>query len=178
LTVTLFLVAPRAGQLVDRFGERPLIVAGLLSQGTGMAWIAVITGPHLAYAQLIAPLFLAGAGASMAMPAAQKAVVSAVGPAEIGKASGTFQATRQLGSAFGVAILITVFTSAGSYASPQAFSAGFVPALAVSAVLSLAGGIAGLAVPGRRGAAGSVTPRSESRSPAGRPAAGHARTAR
>jgi EmrB/QacA subfamily drug resistance transporter len=167
LTVTLFLVAPRAGQLVDRFGERPLIVTGLLSQGTGMAWIAVIAGPHLAYTQLIAPLFLAGAGASMAMPAAQKAVVSAVGPAEIGKASGTFQATRQFGSAFGVAIGIAVFTSSGSYASPQAFSAGFVPALAVSAVLALAGGIAGLAVPGRRAAAGAVAPRSGPAVPAG-----------
>ena len=32
-TVTLFFVAPVAGALVDRFGERPFMVAGLLLQG-------------------------------------------------------------------------------------------------------------------------------------------------
>jgi EmrB/QacA subfamily drug resistance transporter len=150
-TATLVLVAPRAGALVDRLGERPLIVAGLLLQAIGMGWIAVIASPELAYADMMAPLIIAGAGVSMAMPAAQKAVVTAVAPSEIGKAAGAFQATRQLGGAFGVAILVAVFAAAGGYASAQAFSDGFAPAIAVSAGLSLAGALAGLAMPVRRG---------------------------
>jgi EmrB/QacA subfamily drug resistance transporter len=152
-TATLVLVAPRAGALVDRLGERPLIVAGLLLQAIGMGWIAVIASPELAYANMIAPLIIAGAGVSMAMPAAQKAVLTAVAPTEIGKAAGSFQATRQLGGAFGVAILVAVFAAAGGYASAQAFSDGFAPAIAVSAGLSLAGALAGLAMPVRRGVA-------------------------
>ena len=56
---------------------------------------------------------------------------------------------RQLGGAFGVAILAAVFTTAGSYASAGAFSAGFRPALAAAAGLALAGGLAALALPGR-----------------------------
>jgi EmrB/QacA subfamily drug resistance transporter len=151
-TVTLFLVAPRAGALVDRVGERPLVVAGLLLQAIGMAWIALIAKPNLAYFQIVAPMIIAGAGVSMAMPAAQKAVVTAVAPSEIGKASGAFQATRQLGGAFGVAILVAVFAGAGSYASAQAFTDGFAPAIAVSAALSLAGALAGLGIPARRSA--------------------------
>lgn len=115
-----------------------------------MAWIAPIADPHLAYAQLVPPMILAGAGVSMAIPAGQSAVVSAVAPQHIGKAAGTFSTTRQLGGAFGVAILVAVFAGAGSYASAQAFSAGFAPAIAVSAGLSLAGAIAGIALPGRR----------------------------
>jgi hypothetical protein len=57
---------------------------------------------------------------------------------------------RQLGGAFGVAILAAVFAAAGSYASPGAFSDGFAPALGAAAGLALAGGLAALALPGRR----------------------------
>jgi hypothetical protein len=57
---------------------------------------------------------------------------------------------RQLGGAFGVAILAAVFTASGSYASAGAFSDGFAPALAAAAGLALAGGLAALALPGRQ----------------------------
>ena len=77
-TATLFVVAPIAGNLVNRLGERPLVVAGLGLQAVGMAWIALIATPDLAYVSLVAPLILAGAGVSMAMPAAQNAVLGAV----------------------------------------------------------------------------------------------------
>src|SRR5258708_29114094 len=90
------------------------------------------------------PLVLAGAGVSMAMPAAQNAILSAVAPAEIGKASGTFNMFRFLAGAFGIAVLVAVFAQAGGVDSPQAFSAGFAPALGVSAALSLLAAIAGL----------------------------------
>src|SRR5450432_486200 len=43
--VAPFLIAPRAGKLADRIGERPLVVSGLLLQAAGFAWIAVIASP-------------------------------------------------------------------------------------------------------------------------------------
>jgi EmrB/QacA subfamily drug resistance transporter len=142
-TGTVFFIAPVAGALVDRIGERPLIVTGLLMQAAGFMWIAILTRPGLPYSEMIAPLILAGAGVSMAIPAAQNSVVSSVPGAEIGKASGTFSTMRQLGGAFGLAIAVAVFTGAGSYASASAFSDGFGPALAVSASLSLVGAAVG-----------------------------------
>jgi EmrB/QacA subfamily drug resistance transporter len=148
--VTPFLIAPRAGVLADRIGERPLIVTGLLLQTAGMAWIAVIARPGLAYPAMIAPMLISGCGFAMAVPAVTKSVVSSVAPGDIGKASGTFSTMRQLGGAFGVAALVTVFAAAGSYASAQAFSDGFAPAIGVAAGLSLAGVAAGLALPSRR----------------------------
>jgi EmrB/QacA subfamily drug resistance transporter len=148
-TGALVLVAPRAGRLADRLGDRPLVVTGLFLQAAGLAWIALVARPALPYPELIAPMIIAGTGVSLAMPGAQKAVVTAVAPAEIGTASGTFQTARQLGGAVGVAVCVAAFAAAGGYGSARAFSAGFAAALAVSAGLSAAGVIAGLALPRR-----------------------------
>jgi EmrB/QacA subfamily drug resistance transporter len=147
--VAPLLIAPRAGRLADQIGDRPLIVSGLALQGAALAWIAVIAGPQVSYAAMIAPLFISGAGLGLAIPAVTKAVVGSVPAGDIGKASGVFSTMRQLGGAFGVAILAAVFTTAGSYASAGAFSDGFAPALAAAAGLALAGGLVALALPGR-----------------------------
>jgi EmrB/QacA subfamily drug resistance transporter len=148
--ITPFLIAPRAGALADRIGERPLIVAGLLLETAGLAWIAVISGPGMAYSVMIAPMVISGCGFAIAIPAITKSVVSSVAPRDIGKASGTFSTMRQLGGAFGVAIGVAVFAAAGSYASPRSFSDGFVPAMGVAAGLALAGFVAALVLPRRR----------------------------
>jgi EmrB/QacA subfamily drug resistance transporter len=148
-TGTLFVVAPIAGALADRVGERPLLVGGLALQAAGMGWIALIAGPGLAYGEMIAPLVVAGIGASMAIPPAASAVVGAVKQEEVGKAAGANSMLRELGGVFGIAILVAVFAGAGSYASPDAFSDGFAAAIAVSAALSAVGAIAGLGLPGR-----------------------------
>jgi EmrB/QacA subfamily drug resistance transporter len=151
-TVTLSLIAPIAGSWVNRVGERPLMAGGLTLQAAGFGWIALIAKPGLSYPALIPPMLLAGIGVSIAMPATQNAVISAVPPAAIGKASGTFNMLRQLGGAFGIAILAAVFSAAGSYASPHAFGTGFAWAVGVAALLSLGAAAAGLCLPGRRGA--------------------------
>jgi EmrB/QacA subfamily drug resistance transporter len=157
-TATTFVVAPLAGRLVDRVGERPLIVVGLVLQAIGMAWIGLIVAPDLAYSRLILPLVVAGAGVTMAMPAAQSAVLGAVARAEVGKASGIFNMFRFLGSVSGVAIAVAVFALASGGTSPERFSGGFAVVLGVSATLSLLAAVAGLWAPGRRrphGVAGS-----------------------
>jgi MFS family permease len=151
--VAPLLIAPRAGKLADRIGERPLVVSGLLLLAAGFAWIAVAAAPTMAYPALLVPMVISGAGLGLALPAVTRAVVGSVPRADIGKASGSFSMMRQLGSAFGVAILAAVFASAGGYTSAAAFSAGFTPALAAATGLALAGALAGLALPGRPGQA-------------------------
>ena len=56
---------------------------------------------------------------------------------------------RELGGVFGIAVLVAVFSAAGSYASPEAFVDGFGPALGVTAGLSLLGAAAGMFIPNR-----------------------------
>ena len=148
--VAPLLIAPWSGRLADRIDERPLVVSGLLLQAAGFAWIATVASPHMAYPALLLPMIISGAGLALALPALTKAVVSPVQPSDIGKATGVFSTMRQLGGAFGVAILAAVFAAAGSYAAPAAFSHGFADAMAAAAGLAAAAAIAALALAGRR----------------------------
>jgi EmrB/QacA subfamily drug resistance transporter len=151
-TATLFFVAPLAGALADRIGERPLVVGGLALQAAGMAWLALIAEPGLAFTALLGPSIVAGVGASAAIPTSANAVVGAVAVGAVGKAAGANGMLRELGGVFGIALAVAVFAGAGSYASAPAFSDGFAAAMGVAAALSAAGAVAGLALPPRRAA--------------------------
>jgi EmrB/QacA subfamily drug resistance transporter len=157
-TATLFVTAPVAGAVVNRFGERPLVVAGLLMQAIGLGWIAEIVSPAVPYSALVAPLVLAGVGVSMAMPAAQNAILSSVAVAEMGKASGVFNMGRFLGGMFGIAALVANFSANGAVDSAAHFESGFAAAMSLAATLSLAGAIAGFFLPARRRIAGAAAP--------------------
>ena len=50
---------------------------------------------------------------------------------------------------FGVAVLASVFSANGSYASPTAFVDGLVPAVWVGAAIVAVGAVVALALPGR-----------------------------
>jgi EmrB/QacA subfamily drug resistance transporter len=149
--LTTMVVPQLAGRLVGRFGERPFIVAGLGLHGLAMIWIALVADPAVSYWAIVVPLVLSGTGIAMCLPAAQSAVLTSVSPQFIGKASGAFSTMRQLGGAFGVAILVVGFAGTGSYASSETFTDGFTAALLTGAVLAAAGVLAGSLIPRRRG---------------------------
>jgi len=146
-TATFITIAPIAGTLADRFGERPFMVGGLLLQTVGLAWIALLADAGLTYGELVIPLIVAGVGVSMAIPSAQNAVVGSVAETAVGKAAGANSMARELGGVFGIAVTVAVFAGTGSYASAQGFIDGFAPAIGVAAGFALAGSIAGLALP-------------------------------
>ena len=118
-----FLIGPRAGALADRIGERTLVVAGAVLQAAGFA---------------------------LAIPAVTRSVTSSVPAPDIGTASGAFATMRQLGGAFGVAIVGAAFAATGSYATRTAFSHGFSTAFVVAAGLALLAAAAGTVLPRRR----------------------------
>jgi hypothetical protein len=116
----------------------------------GLTWIALIAGTDMTYGELVVPLIVAGIGVSMAIPSGQNSVVGSVPVEAVGKAAGANSMMRELGGVFGIAVAVAVFAGAGSFASASAFIDGFAPAIGVAATLSLAGALAGLALPGRR----------------------------
>jgi hypothetical protein len=151
-----FLVAPVAGRLSDRIGARPLIVSGLLIQSAALFWMASVSSTDASYARFLLPLVVGGIGISMALPTTPAAALGAVAPHELGKASGIYNTMNRFGAAFCIAVVSAVFASNGHLTSGDAVVAGFRPATAVIAALSIAGAVVGLAVGSRRAATASV----------------------
>jgi EmrB/QacA subfamily drug resistance transporter len=149
-TGTLIVVAPFAGALADRIGERPLLAAGLALQAGAMLWLAATVSSGGDYLDVLGPFVLGGVGVSMAVPCGQSAVMGAVDERDVGTASGVNATMRELGGVFGIALSVAVFGAYGGYGSAQQFVDGFVPAITMAAALSAAGAVAGLAVPARR----------------------------
>jgi EmrB/QacA subfamily drug resistance transporter len=141
------LVAPIAGVLSDRIGARPLMAAGLALQSAAVAWLAAVSTPTVPYAELVLPFMMAGAGMALVFAPAANTVLGSVRPQEAGQASGATNAIRELGGVMGVAVLASVFSSSGSYASPQAYTDGMVSAVWVGAVVLAAGALVALLIP-------------------------------
>ncbi|HEU5008371.1 MAG TPA: DHA2 family efflux MFS transporter permease subunit [Jatrophihabitantaceae bacterium] len=144
------LVAPIAGVLADRIGNRPLMISGLALQAVGLGWIAAIASPGMGYPWLAVALGVAGVGISLCFPTVANAVVGSVPPAEMGMASGTNSSLREIGGVFGIAILASVFAHSGVYSSPSAFVDHFTHAVWLGAAFSVVGVLAAAAIPARR----------------------------
>ena len=148
-TAAPLFVAPIAGALSDRIGTRPLMVPGLLLQAAGFAWVVVLAGTTSGFGGYVAPFLVAGLGIALVVPCVTASGLGAVPPAALGTAAGVLNTSQQFGAAFGIAIITTVFDSAGGLTGHDAVVNGFRPALAVSAGLSVLAAVAACGVPGR-----------------------------
>jgi MFS family permease len=157
-TAMPMLVAPIAGVLSDRVGSRPLMALGLSLQAGAMAWLAAVSTTNVAYAELVLPFIMAGAGMALVFAPSANAVLGSVRQVEAGQASGATNAIRELGGVMGVAVLASVFTTHGSYASPQAYTDGMIPAVWVGAAVLAVGALVALLIPRKAGRATAAAP--------------------
>jgi len=134
---TPMLVSPLAGALSDRIGRRPIMVTGLTLLTSGLVWVAWSGSLGTSWIELVIALFVAGVGISMALPTVPTAVISAVTPQEMGKASGFNYMSQRFGAVFAIAIGTAVFTNFGGFGTPDTVTAGFKPGLWACAVFAL-----------------------------------------
>ena len=144
------IVAPIAGALSDRIHPRLILVTGMGLMGAGLAWMAAVVSPTVDYATLVPAFVVAGTGMALFFAPTANLVLSAVRREEEGRASGANNTIREVGGVFGVAVLASVFSAFGGFASPQSFVDGLAPALWVGASLVAAGALAALLIPSRR----------------------------
>src|SRR5438874_10841704 len=145
-TAMPMVVAPIAGALSDRIGGQKLMGAGLALQAAGLAWIATVSTPTTAYADIVAPFALSGIGMGLFFAPVANLVLSSVARSAEGQASGANNAIRELGGVLGVAVLAAVFARSGGYQSGQAFTDGMVPAVYIGAAIVALGSLAAFGI--------------------------------
>jgi EmrB/QacA subfamily drug resistance transporter len=168
-TLAPMFVAPVAGALSDRIGGGLLMGVGLTLQAIGLAWLGLVSSTTVEYSQLILPFIVSGVGMGLFFAPMANVTLSAVQPHEEGQASGASNAIRELGGVFGVAVLAAVFARQGSFASPQAFVDGLVPAVLIGAVVVGIGAAAAFAIPRARRAAAATQVDAPLHAPVGEP---------
>ena len=100
--------------LMPRFGPKPLVILGMLSNAAGMAWLTRI-GVHSGYASsLLGPLIVTGFGSGLIFSAAANTGTFGVAPRDAGIASASVNTGQQLGGAIGTALLNTIAASAAT----------------------------------------------------------------
>jgi DHA2 family methylenomycin A resistance protein-like MFS transporter len=133
LTGLLTVMNVYAGRLAAKRGVRFPIVAGLVIGGAGFFWLAFAAHASAGYAVILLPLLSIGAGVPLILPPVTSVVLASVNRPQVGLASATLNAGRQVGSAAGVAVLGSL-VSAG-----HNFVAGFRVAMIVSGVIYIIG---------------------------------------
>ena len=140
-------VAPLAGFFSERYGSRPFMVAGLTLQAIALGWLASIASVDQTYSSMVIPFIFGGSGMALVFAPSANAVLSSVRTDQAGQASGATNAIRELGGVLGIAVLSTVFTSHGSYLSPQDYVNGLVPAMWVGTAVLAGGALIAAALP-------------------------------
>ena len=148
-TLAPMFIAPVAGVLSDRIPPKLILGTGLALQAVALAWIASVSTPTTPYSELVIPFILAGVGMALFFAPMANVVLSAVRPQEEGQASGANNAIRELGGVFGVAVLASVFSAVGGYATGEAFVDGMNAAVYIGAVVVALGAVAAFAIPSR-----------------------------
>jgi EmrB/QacA subfamily drug resistance transporter len=133
-------------KLTARVGARLPAATGLLTVAAGLVvGVGIEADDGLSY--LIAQLTLAGLGLGCASVAATTAGTSAVGPGQQGLASGLLNSATQIGTALGIAVLVTVAAARTKALPPtvprlEALVSGYEWGFAAGAVVALAAAIA------------------------------------
>jgi MFS family permease len=151
LAVTIIVAAGLGGQLVTRFGFKPILAAGMLIVALGLVWFSRVSVGGGFISDVLGPSLLAAVGLGFAFVTSTIAAVSGVEEREQGLASGLINTSQQIGGALGLAVLSTIATSrtdhvlaSGTSSTPAALTDGFQSAFLAGAAIAALGFVATL----------------------------------
>jgi EmrB/QacA subfamily drug resistance transporter len=151
LAVTIIVAAGLGGQLVTRFGFKPILAAGMAFVALGLVWFSRVSVGGSFISDILGPSLLAAIGLGFGFVTSTIAAVSGVEEREQGLASGLINTSQQIGGALGLAVLSTIATSrtdhvlaSGGSNLPGALTDGFQSAFLGGAVIAALGFVATL----------------------------------
>jgi Na+/melibiose symporter-like transporter len=137
--LAMIVVAPRAPQLVQRFGARATVAGGLALVAAGIGILAMLPGDP-GYAQVALGMSITAGGMALAMSPTTDLLMSSVPVTKAGMGAAMNDTTRELGGSLGVAVLGSVLAS--QYAANISAATSALPSTAAStAKASLAGAL-------------------------------------
>ncbi|WP_427869900.1 MFS transporter [Leucobacter luti] len=108
LAVSLVIAATFVPRLLDRWGARACILAGLVFTALAMGTIAIVVHMHGPAPAMIPAMILIAAGMGFGLVGLQYAAVSGVTDQDAGIASGVQRASDQLGGSTGIALYLGI----------------------------------------------------------------------
>jgi len=137
IALFMMIASPLSPGLVDRFGKRRTVAAGLATIAVGTAMMAALPSAP-SYVAVLVAMGVMAFGMGIAMSPTTDLLMSAVPASKAGMGSATNDTTRELGGALGVAVLGSVMAS--RYTGEIASSLAGLPAPARGAASSSLGG--------------------------------------
>jgi EmrB/QacA subfamily drug resistance transporter len=120
------LLAPPAGRLSDRFGQRAVAIPGGLLYAAGFAWFVWQAGPVPDYAADFLPgMIVGGIGVGLIIPSLTSAAAASLPPERFATGTGVVAMSRQIGIALGVAITVAILGGAGDADPMGSFDAAW-----------------------------------------------------
>jgi EmrB/QacA subfamily drug resistance transporter len=111
LSLGIFTVSRFTPRLMARFGARALVVVGTLGLTASFVLLSQV-GADSSYAgAVLLPMLLNGLSAGLVFMPVTATALADVEPEHAGAASGLLQTTQQLGSAVGVAVIVSVYAA-------------------------------------------------------------------
>jgi EmrB/QacA subfamily drug resistance transporter len=110
LALGMLAVSRRSITLAARFGVTAVVAAGLVILAAGLAVLS-LAGPRTPYGLYAVVLVVISVGMGLATPSQSSAIIRSLPASRAGLGSGLNSASRELGSALGVAIIGTVLSS-------------------------------------------------------------------
>ncbi len=110
MTLTIMLVASRAGRLVSRCGVRTVLGGGLIMLTGGLLLFTRIAASGSPIVYVMIPGLLTAAGIAMSIVPSTIAATQGAKEGQAGLASGLVNTSRQVGGGLGLALLITLAT--------------------------------------------------------------------
>jgi MFS family permease len=111
LALTIVVAAGLGGQLVTRFGFKPILAAGMLFVAAGLLWFSQVSVGGGFLTDILGASLLAAIGLGFGFVTSTIAAVSGVEEKEQGLASGLINTSQQIGGALGLAVLSTIATT-------------------------------------------------------------------
>lgn len=152
MTVVIFACTPIVTKLLNRFGPRPMMIAGPLFSAAGMFYLMGIQPDGNYWTQVLPALVLLGIGLSMLFVPVQNLALIGVDHEDAGVASATVNSTFSIGGSIGLAVFTVIYANATSTSLASgsnqlaAFTDGYVAAFFASGVALLGAAAIGFAL--------------------------------